>query len=34
MGKNDIEKNENGSGGRNSVSEILKKAQNWFKGNF
>ena len=34
MGKNDIEKNEYKSGTGNSVSEILKRAKNWFKGNF
>jgi len=34
MGKNDIKKNEYKSGTGNSVSEILKRAKNWFKGNF
>ena len=34
MGKNDIEKNENSSGKVPAAIEILKRAQNWFKGNF
>ena len=34
MGKNDTEKNENSSGKVPAAIEILKRAQNWFKGNF
>ena len=34
MGKNDTEKNKNSSGKVPAAIEILKRAQNWFKGNF
>ena len=34
MGKNDTEKNENSSGKVPAAIEILKRAENWFKGNF
>jgi cell division protein FtsA len=34
MGKNDLQRNIDKLGKRNSISNIIKRAQMWFKGNF